>query len=52
MRCRRCAGCGTVVNYEGQAAIELEAACDPHERGRYPMWLDDVDGMLVIDPAS
>ena len=25
------------VNYEGQAAIELEAACDPHERGSYPI---------------
>ena len=25
------------VNYEGQAAIELEAACDPAERGRYPI---------------
>ena len=23
------------VNYEGQAAIELEAACDPGERGGY-----------------
>jgi hydrogenase maturation protein HypF len=45
-------GLRTVVNYEGQAAIELEAACDPHERGRYPMWLDDVDGMLVIDPCE
>ena len=45
-------GLRTVVNYEGQAAIELEAACDPHERGRYPMWLDDVDGMLMIDPRE
>jgi hydrogenase maturation protein HypF len=25
------------VTYEGQAAIELEAAADPHERGTYPM---------------
>jgi hydrogenase maturation protein HypF len=25
------------VNYEGQAAIELEAACDPDERGAYPL---------------
>ena len=24
------------VNYEGQAAIELEAACDPDERGQLP----------------
>jgi hydrogenase maturation protein HypF len=27
------------VNYEGQAAIELEAACDPGERGAYPIEL-------------
>jgi hydrogenase maturation protein HypF len=45
-------GVRTLVNYEGQAAIELEAACDPHERGRYPMSLEDVDGMLVIDPRE
>ena len=25
------------VTYEGQAAIELEAACDPAERGAYPL---------------
>jgi hydrogenase maturation protein HypF len=25
------------VNYEGQAAIELEAAADPEERGAYPL---------------
>ena len=25
------------MTYEGQAAIELEAACDPAERGAYPM---------------
>jgi hydrogenase maturation protein HypF len=25
------------VNYEGQAAAELEAACDPRERGAYPL---------------
>ena len=38
------------VNYEGQAAIELEAACDPGERGRYPIELANTAGMLVIDP--
>jgi len=27
------------VNYEGQAAIELEAVCDPAERGEYPIGL-------------
>ena len=40
------------VNYEGQAAIELEAACDPAERGRYPIELTDASGMLVIDPRE
>jgi hydrogenase maturation protein HypF len=45
-------GLRTVVNYEGQAAIELEAACDPQERGRYPVELKSVDGMLVIDPRQ
>jgi len=40
------------VNYEGQAAIELEAACDPAERGRYPMALKCDGGMIVIDPRE
>ena len=31
------AGIRAEVNYEGQAAIELEAACDPDERGSYPI---------------
>ncbi len=41
------------VNYEGQAAIELERACDPAARGAYPL-----DGarlttaMLVLDPRE
>jgi hydrogenase maturation protein HypF len=29
-------GVRATINYEGQAAIELEARCDPHERGGYP----------------
>jgi hydrogenase maturation protein HypF len=37
------------VNYEGQAAIELEAACDPHERGFYALPLIEADGELVLD---
>ena len=32
------------VTYEGQAAMELEAACDPSERGAYE--LDVVAGVL------
>ena len=34
---RRSAASATSVTYEGQAAIELEAACDPAERGAYPL---------------
>jgi len=40
------------TNYEGQAAIELEAACDPHERGSYPISLSHERGLLVIDPRE
>jgi hydrogenase maturation protein HypF len=37
------------VTYEGQAAVELEAACDPAERGAYPMPVVDHEGSLVLD---
>jgi hydrogenase maturation protein HypF len=38
------------VNYEGQAAAELEALADPCERGRYPFALRDHGGApLVLD---
>jgi hydrogenase maturation protein HypF len=40
------AGVRATINYEGQAAIELEARCDPHERGYYPFAISDG----VIDP--
>jgi hydrogenase maturation protein HypF len=40
------------VNYEGQAAIELEAACDPYERGSYPVALVTSEDLLVIDPRE
>jgi hydrogenase maturation protein HypF len=33
-------GVRRVATYEGQAAIELEAIVDPHERGSYPARLD------------
>jgi hydrogenase maturation protein HypF len=44
-----CGICAT-VNYEGQAATELEAACDPGERGSYPISLTDAGGPALIDP--
>jgi hydrogenase maturation protein HypF len=40
------------VNYEGQGAIELEAACDPGERGRYPIALSASADILEIDPVE
>ena len=44
--------CGicAVVSYDGQAAFELEALCDPHERRRYPLDIDRGSGRLEIDP--
>ncbi len=41
-------GVRTAINYEGQAAVELEACCDPHERGEYP--IASTGG--VIDPRE
>jgi hydrogenase maturation protein HypF len=40
------------VNYEGQAAIELEAACVPGGHEGYPMPLVDEGGFLIIDPRE
>jgi hydrogenase maturation protein HypF len=45
-------GLRTTVNYEGQAAIELEAACDPSERGSYPVALQQHRRLTVIDPRE
>jgi hydrogenase maturation protein HypF len=42
-------GVRATINYEGQAAVELEARCDPHERAGYAIELTD-DG--VIDPRA
>ena len=39
------------VNYEGQAAIELEAACDPGERGAYEVSVSQVEGSDRDRPA-
>ena len=38
-----------MATYEGQAAAELEAACDRSERAAYPMPLLEQDGRLVLD---
>jgi hydrogenase maturation protein HypF len=41
------------VNYEGQAAAELEGAADPAEAGSYPIGVADGEGgPLVIDPRA
>ncbi len=44
-------GLRQVATYEGQAAIELEATCDPQESGLYPFDLRaGADGSRVFDP--
>jgi hydrogenase maturation protein HypF len=41
------------VNYEGQAAIELEAAADPLEAGAYPLPVTgEEEGPLVLDARA
>jgi hydrogenase maturation protein HypF len=42
-------GIRPVVSYEGQAAIELEACCDPTERGAHPLPVVEAEGGLVLD---
>ncbi|HUA02731.1 MAG TPA: carbamoyltransferase HypF [Solirubrobacteraceae bacterium] len=46
------AGIRAEINYEGQAAVELEAACDLHERGSYPIAVNPAAESLVIDPRE
>jgi hydrogenase maturation protein HypF len=38
------------VNYEGQAAIELEQMADPGEEGEYPMEIAEEAGILILNP--
>ena len=38
------------ISYEGQAACELEASCDPTERGSYPISVESEASGIVIDP--
>jgi hydrogenase maturation protein HypF len=45
-------GIRSQVNYEGQAAIELERCCAEEERGAYPMSIGRVGGRLVLDPRE
>ena len=45
-------GIRPAVNYEGQAAIELEAACDRAEHGSYPIDLVSDAELLVLDPRE
>jgi hydrogenase maturation protein HypF len=45
-------GVRAAVNYEGQAAIELEAVCDPAERRSYPIAVQRDGAQLVIDPRE
>src|SRR5207248_7947684 len=45
-------GVRATINYEGEAAIELEAACDPAEHGSYPMTVVDDGGLVLIDPRE
>jgi hydrogenase maturation protein HypF len=40
------------INYEGQAAIELEGTVDPAARGAYPIGVERRDGMLELDPRD
>ncbi|MFZ0091675.1 MAG: carbamoyltransferase HypF [Solirubrobacteraceae bacterium] len=44
------AGVRAVVNYEGQAAVEFEAVCEPGEHAAYEISLTPGDAGLVIDP--
>ena len=40
------------INYEGQAAIELEGAVDPSARGGYEIGVSSSGGMLELDPRE
>jgi len=43
-------GMRTRVNYEGQAAIELEQIAEEGEKGEYPFETVDENGSIIVDP--
>jgi len=43
-------GVRTIVNYEGQAAIELEQIAEKREKGEYPFEILDEKGSIIVDP--
>jgi hydrogenase maturation protein HypF len=44
-------GVRTIAQYEGQAAMELQARADPSATGSYPYDLREETGTWVVDPA-
>jgi hydrogenase maturation protein HypF len=43
-------GIRAMVNYEGQAAIELEQIAEEEENGEYPFDILDENGSIIVDP--
>jgi hydrogenase maturation protein HypF len=40
------------VNYEGQAAVELQMTADPDEKEEYPFGIQQKETLLVVDPLE
>jgi hydrogenase maturation protein HypF len=40
------------VNYEGQAAVELEMAADPEVKDEYPFRIDEAMRPMIVDPTA